>query len=129
VLFRGRWTDERVELWVGGLLRSGVLFAAAVAFAGAVAFLYHYGAMHVDHSTFTGVPAGLNEVTGVINGAIHLRSRWIVQLGLLLLIATPIARVAMSMVAFALQHDILYVFVTAIVLGLLLFGLFGAGAA
>jgi uncharacterized membrane protein len=48
---------------------------------------------------------------------------WI-QLGLLLLIATPVARVAFSVYAFARQRDFLYVGVTLIVLTVLLFGLF-----
>ena len=56
------------------------------------------------------------------------RSPWtrvgIVQLGLVLLIATPVARVALTLGAFLLQRDRLYVVLTTIVLVLLLFGLF-----
>jgi uncharacterized membrane protein len=51
-------------------------------------------------------------------------SRAIVQLGLVMLIATPIARVAFTLIAFALQRDRVYVGVTLLVLALLLFGLF-----
>jgi uncharacterized membrane protein len=43
------------------------------------------------------------------------------------LIATPIARVLLSLVAFALQRDRTYVVVTLIVLVVLLSGLFGVG--
>ena len=46
--------------------------------------------------------------------------------GLLLLIATPIARVALSLIAFARQRDRMYVCITTLVLGLLLFSLFGS---
>jgi len=52
----------------------------------------------------------------------------VIQLGLLLLIATPIARVALSLVAFVKQHDRTYIVVTTIVLVLLLYSLTGAGA-
>ena len=45
--------------------------------------------------------------------------------GLLLLIATPVARVALSLVAFVLQRDRLYVGITAFVLALLLASLVG----
>ena len=54
----------------------------------------------------------------------HLgQSASIVQLGVVLLIATPIARVAFTLVAFAIQRDRTYVIITLIVLGLLLYGL------
>jgi uncharacterized membrane protein len=52
-----------------------------------------------------------------------MQSESIVQLGLLLLIATPVARVAFTLVAFVLQRDRTYVVVTSIVLALLLYGL------
>ncbi|MGH7621340.1 MAG: DUF1634 domain-containing protein [Gemmatimonadaceae bacterium] len=51
-----------------------------------------------------------------------------VQFGLLLLILTPIVRVAFTLVAFVLQRDGTYIVVTAIVLALLLFGLVFGGA-
>jgi uncharacterized membrane protein len=47
------------------------------------------------------------------------------QLGLLLLIATPVARVAFSLAAFAVQRDRLYVVVTLVVLGVLTFSMAG----
>ena len=123
----GGWTDERVEAWIGSVLQLGVALAAVVASVGAVFFLARYGARPADYRTFHGVPAGLDSVGGVLRGALGLRSRWIIQLGLLLLIATPIARVALSLVAFALQRDRTYVVVTALVLALLLFSLIGPG--
>jgi uncharacterized membrane protein len=51
----------------------------------------------------------------------------LIQLGLLILIATPIARVAFSVVAFLYQRDWMYVAVTLMVLGLLVYSLFGGG--
>ena len=121
------WTDERVEAWIGAVLRLGVALAAVVASVGSVFFLARYGAQPADYRTFHGVAGGLDSVGGVLAGALALRSRWIIQLGLLLLIATPIARVALSLVAFALQRDRTYVVLTALVLALLLFSLMGPG--
>ena len=43
--------------------------------------------------------------------------------GLLILIATPVARVAFACAAFALQRDWTYVTISAIVLALLIYGL------
>jgi uncharacterized membrane protein len=129
MIFFGReWTEHEVEQWIGGLLRSGVLLAAFVALLGGVFFALHYGAAPADFSTFAGVAPGLDSVHGIVSGAASLQSAAVVQLGLLLLIATPVSRVALSLVAFAVQGDRLYVVVTAIVLALLMYGLFGAGA-
>ena len=52
------------------------------------------------------------------------RGRGLIQLGVLLLIATPVARVVFSAWAFARQRDWTYVLVTLFVLAVLLFGLF-----
>lgn len=62
---------------------------------------------------------------GVIGSALSLHSLGVIQLGLLLLVATPIARVALSLVAFMRQRDRRYVLITAIVLAILLFSLAG----
>ncbi len=59
--------------------------------------------------------------------AAKLQGRGWIQLGLLLLIATPVARVVFTVFAFARERDTTYVVVTLIVLGLLLCGLFGGG--
>jgi uncharacterized membrane protein len=55
-----------------------------------------------------------------------MSARAIIQLGLLLLIATPVARVAFSAVAFAIEHDYMYVVITLIVLAILSYSLFSS---
>ena len=116
--------DLQMDLIISRLLRGGVLLAAGVALVGGVIFIAQYGAQPTGHSTFASEPSELRSVLGIVRGAAQLRSRWLIQLGLLLLIATPIMRVAVSLVAFAKQRDKMYVLVTAIVLGLLCFSLF-----
>jgi uncharacterized membrane protein len=74
---------------------------------------------------FQGEPADLRSISGIVMDAIALRSRGVIQFGLLLLIATPVARVAFSVVAFALERDRAYVIVTLIVLALLLYSIAG----
>jgi len=118
---------DPMELFIGTLLRAGVIIAAVVAAVGGVMFLASHGSMIADYHVFGGQPEQLRSVGGVIGGAVRLDSAAIVQLGILLLIATPIARVALSLVAFAREHDRTYVVITAIVLGLLLFSLVGPG--
>jgi uncharacterized membrane protein len=64
-------------------------------------------------------------MSGIVKDALAFRGRGLIQLGLLLLIATPVARVAFSAVAFAIQRDRLYVAVTLIVLAVLIYSLTG----
>jgi uncharacterized membrane protein len=122
---RRRWSDERIEWIVGGLLRFGVLLAAAVVLVGGALYLSRHGGEYPHYRIFHGVPAELRSVHGVISSALAGESRGIVQLGLLLLIATPVARVVFSIVGFALEHDRAYVKITFIVLAVLVFSLFG----
>lgn len=115
--------DRRMELIVGRVLQLGVLVAAGVVVAGAVPFLLRHGAAPADFGTFQAGPAALRSVPGIVRGALALDSRAVLQLGLVLLIATPVARVALSLAAFVLQRDRLYTGMTAVVLALLLYSL------
>ncbi len=122
---RESWNDARMEIIVGQLLRAGVMLSASVVFAGGVLFLIRHGSEPPQYHAFHGEPVEFRKVSGIIAGIRSLRGRAIIQLGLLLLIATPVARVAFSIFGFARERDWLYVGVTCIVLGLLLFSLFG----
>jgi uncharacterized membrane protein len=101
----------------------GVLTAAAVVLAGGLALLATRGRAAADFRVFRGEPAALTSVTAILRGALAGDSTAVVQLGLVLLIATPVARVALTLVAFVLQRDRLYVFLSALVLALILGGL------
>ena len=109
-----------MEQVIGRLLQVGVLIAAAVVALGAAMLLARQGHAIAD---FRGESAGLRSVGAVVRGALALDPRAVVQLGLVLLIATPVARVALTLVAFLIQRDRLYVAITALVLALLLYGL------
>lgn len=116
-----KWPDERIEQWVGTLLRRGVLLAAGVTALGGIALLVQDGRSTADYRVFHGEPASLLGLRGVVSGVLRLDSHAVVQFGLILLIATPVARVLLSLVAFTLQRDRLYVAITAVVLTVLLF--------
>ena len=120
-----RVTDEQVDQLLGNLLRLGVMVATTVAIIGGLLHLARHGGEPTGHHVFTSEPPYLRSVGGIVRGALALQSDAVIQLGLLLLIATPVARVAMSLVAFILQRDRVYVVVTSIVLALLLFSLTG----
>lgn len=118
--------DEWAEQTIGILLRTGVILAASVVLFGAILFLARHGATRPNYREFHGQPNDLTHVSGIIRDVAAWNGRGIIQLGLLLLIATPVVRVAFSIVAFARERDWLYVCVTMIVLTFLLFSLFGA---
>ena len=119
-------TDPRIDLIMSRLLRTGVILSALFVFAGGVLFLLRHPTPVTDYRHFQGEPAEFRTVPGIFHDALALHGRGLIQLGLLLLIATPIARVAFSVVAFIYERDWTYVLVTLIVLGLLFYSLFGA---
>jgi uncharacterized membrane protein len=119
------WTDRKVENIIGNLLRVGVLLSAAVVFFGGTIYVAHHGRSRVDYCVFQGEPANYRQIGGIFHEALNLSGRGIIQFGLLLLIATPVARVIFSLFGFAAEKDRMYVAFTAIVLVILLYSLFG----
>lgn len=115
-----------MEQMIGNLLRWGVLLAAAVVICGGAVYLSRYGSMRPDYSVFRGEPAALHTPAGIVHGVFHGSSRIWIQLGLLILIATPIVRVAFSVFGFLLEGDLLYVGVTLFVFSVLIFSLFAS---
>lgn len=122
------WSDRRVDAIIGTLLRVGVIVAAAVVLWGGALFLIQHGSTIPDYRVFHGEPAYLRGVPGILSAARELDGPGLIQLGLLVLLATPLARVAFSVLAFALQRDRTYVVVTSIVLAILLYSLAAGGA-
>jgi len=113
-----------IELLISTTLRIGVMLSVAVMLIGVIVTFVH----HPDY--FHSRPA-LGELTSsreifanttaaVLRGVRELRGQSIAMLGILLLIATPVVRVAISVVLFAAQRDRRYVLITAVVLALLI---------
>jgi len=120
------WNDRKVEDLVGSLLRAGVFLAAVVVFCGAIVYLAKHGGEPADYRVFHGEPNQLRTISGILREALAFQGRGIMQLGLLLLIATPVARVALSTVGFAAERDRMYVGFAVMVLVILLYSLFGS---
>lgn len=115
---------RRVELLISNLLRIGVIASLTVVVIGMVLSFVH-------HPAYISSPAELQRLTqpeavfpygwgDVIAGVLDLQGQAIVAMGLLLLISTPIARVAVSILAFIYQKDRVYTIITLAVLCLLL---------
>ena len=123
-----RLTTEKMDVIVGNLLRVGVALSGAIVFAGGLVYLVRHGTEAPDYRVFRGEPVDLVTIGGIFREAVGFRGRGIIQLGLLLLIATPVARVAYLVYAFARQGDRLYSVIALIVLVLLAYGLMGGQA-
>jgi uncharacterized membrane protein len=119
-------SERRFESVIGQMLRAGVIVSAALVFIGGVLYLVKFGAVRPDYRIFRSEPTDLRFLQPVVADAAARHSRGLIQLGLLILIATPIARVAFSVIAYISDRDWLYTAVTLIVLGILLYSLTGA---
>jgi uncharacterized membrane protein len=116
-------SDHAVEQLVGRSLQIGVGISAIVTLIGGLMLLARHGHEIPVYTPFRGEPEEIRTLAGIVQGVFAADARAIIQFGLVLLIATPIMRVAFTWVAFALQRDRMYVAITTIVLAVLLYGL------
>ena len=126
-----REEDQRLEVAIAMLLRIGVVLAAILVAIGGVMALRHpestipnYRVFHAPgDASATSATTAMHSISGVFR---HLRDgsgSSIIALGLLVLIATPIARVVFAVVGFARERDMLYTVISLIVLTILGFSL------
>jgi uncharacterized membrane protein len=102
------------------------MVSASIVLAGGILLLARHGFGHASYRVFRGEPTDLREFTGIARAALNLHGPGIIQLGLLFLIATPVARVAFAAFAFAVERDWLYVGISVFVLIVLLYSLLGS---
>ncbi|RYU90805.1 DUF1634 domain-containing protein [Mucilaginibacter terrigena] len=119
-----RFKDTDMQAVIGWVLRAGVFISMIVVFIGGVIYLYRHGHDIPDYHEFKGVPAFVHSASGIIHGIFTGRGRAIIQAGIVLLIATPIVRVAFSAVGFIIEKDTLYTCITFIVLLIILISAF-----
>jgi uncharacterized membrane protein len=119
------WTDEHLETVLAAVLRFGVLLSACLVAVGGAVYLSRHALDQSSYHVFQSEPEILRSVHGIVTEAMRADGSGVIQLGLLVLIATPIARVLFSVVGFVRQRDWLYVGITMLVLALLAVGLFG----
>lgn len=119
------WNDERLERVISVLLRSGVILSAIVVLSGGIGYLIRHGNELADYHVFHGTPPEYRSPGAILHAMGPSSFRAIIQFGLLLLVATPVARVGFSLAGFAMERDWTYVAIAAIVLGVLIFSLSG----
>ncbi len=115
--------DSRMETVMGRLLQVGVLLASVVvALGGAIYLKVHHGSVP-DYRVFASEPVGLRDSGQLFEHVAQGDGVAVIELGVLLLIATPIARVLFAVVSFALEQDWLYVAISVVVFVILVFGI------
>ncbi|WP_348269703.1 DUF1634 domain-containing protein [Edaphobacter paludis] len=112
--------DQRMETIMGRLLQVGVLLASAGVLAGGFLYIRAHLGSTVNYRTFAGEPAALRSVRGLFRLLMTGDPAAVIQVGVILLIATPVARVVFAVVGFALERDKLYVAVSVTVLAVLM---------
>lgn len=106
------------------VLRVGLVLAITVTLIGGGLLLWQRGMEKVDYKIFKGAPKSLIEMDAIVSNAVKGEALAIIQLGVLLMIATPIARVASCVIGFTYQRDLLYALLSSIVLVTLLYSFF-----
>jgi uncharacterized membrane protein len=114
---------HKVELLLSTILRTGVFVSLAVIITGTIVrFVHHHDYLDSQpqtHALITG-DSFPHTMKSVITGVRQGRSDAIITIGLLLLIATPVMRVAVSILAFAYQRDMTFILLTSFVLAMLI---------
>jgi uncharacterized membrane protein len=102
------WTDQRIEILVGVMLRTGVMLAAAIVLTGGILYLAHASGPRPDYAHFHAEPAEFTHFSGIIHGVAALNPESVI----------------MCIVGFLFERDRLYTAVSMIVLAILLYSLF-----
>jgi uncharacterized membrane protein len=120
----GEWSDRDVDVIISNILRGGVITSSVFVLIGGVIFLMHHGFEQPHVSVFHGEPYWLRQPLSIVKVAFTGKGAALIQVGVLLLLATPFMRVAFSALAFCKQRDWVYVGIALIVLSALTFSLF-----
>jgi uncharacterized membrane protein len=113
--------DKDLQSFIGNLLRLGVIIAMTIVVAGLILFLFQYGREMTDYGTFD--EKGIFRFSEFYHTLKQGDSKAIMQLGVMVLIATPIARVLFTMIGFWLEKDRMYTIIALIVLFIIAFSL------
>jgi uncharacterized membrane protein len=116
--------DRLLEIAMGRMLRVGVILSAFVVLVGGALYLREFHAPMPDYSQFHLNRAPYRSVIAILASLTHLESKSLIDVGILLLIATPVSRVLFGVIGFSMEKDRMYAAVSAIILAILLASLF-----
>lgn len=115
---------RRLEMAMSRLLITCIAAAGGVIAVGIAAVITTAeGSARADYSSFTPSDVGSRSITSILAAASNLDVHALLMTGLLMVIATPIARVMFSLVSFLRERDRLYTVITSAVLAALCYSL------
>ena len=117
--------DTKLQHLIGATLRTGVIAASLTGIVGGAIFLAVHSGQLVSFHSFAGATPAYASPRQIVRQAFAPMGNrnWglaIAQLGIMILLLTPIIRVAFSVIGFAMENDRLYVAITCIVLATLM---------
>jgi len=117
--------EKDIQVLLGTLLRAGVIISMSIVLVGGVIFLIHNNGVITDYKVFTPELSKFSSITEIFAGLLTMQGDAIVQFGVLMLIFTPIARIAFAIFSFSLEKDYLYVLIGFIILAIIAISLSG----
>lgn len=115
---------RRMEKLIGLLLLVGLFASAVTVLGGGVIYLWRHGSSPVHYRVFRGEPSDLRSFAGIWADMKRGSGRGIIQLGLVLLVAVQLVRVALTGTLFLLNREKIFVAITFLVLAMLTYALF-----
>ena len=114
---RKEFTDLDLNRSVGNLLRLGVILSVTTSLIGFIK-LYLEGFEMPKNYDQLGIPSE-NVWQSFWNSLKHFEGMGIIQLGILLLILTPLMRIIFALIGYLKEKDYTYVVISLIVLGIM----------
>lgn len=116
--------EERLRRLLARMMVWGVLLAAAIMIVGLAIFLWHHAGQRPGDHKFTGEPADLRHPVAIFRAALRGNDDCFLQVGVLLLLLNPLARVALAAAGYAMTRDRLYTGIAAVVFAVLVVSYF-----
>lgn len=117
--------ESNLDYILSIVLRTGLLLSFSIVLCGGLFFLWQNGKETVDFHLFDGEPISLVSLHSIFEALISTTGADkilpLIQLGIIVLIATPVIRVVSCLIVFAVEQDLLYVFISGFVLAILLY--------
>jgi|SRR6185503_6818251 len=120
--------DRDMQQLLGHVLRTGTMVSITVVFIGGAFFIYRHGQSIPDYHKWNGIPNFIRTASGIFHGIGALKGQAMIQLGIVLLIATPILRIVFSTIGFVLEKDYMYIGISLLVLGIIFFSMLSGHA-
>jgi uncharacterized membrane protein len=123
-----KFKDRDMQVLLGHVLRAGTIISVSIVFIGGIFFIYRHGQSITDYHKFNGIPNFVQTASGIFHGIWALKGQAMIQLGIALLIATPIIRIIFSAIGFVLEKDYMYLGISLLVLGIIFFSMMSGHA-